>query len=86
MVWSLYRLVDKLPDYAMAFQQIFDSLLKVAECLGYGTARIRELAAGFQLSSLAAPAQSLLGALTGGASLLLLIIVMVLFLTFDARA
>lgn len=84
VVWSIARLVEKLPDYAAAFNQIFDSLLKVADGLGYGQQQIKDLASSFQISSLAAPAQSLLSALTGGASLLALIIAMVLFLTFDA--
>ena len=84
LVWSIYRLVDKLPDYEVAFQRILDSLLGLADRVGYGTERLRELVSSFQFSSLAAPAQTLLSALSGGASLLILIIVMVLFLTFDA--
>ncbi len=84
MVWSIARLVEKLPEYAAAFNRIFDSLIKVADGLGYGQEQIQKLASSFQLSSLAAPAQSLLSAITGGASLLALIIAMVLFLTFDA--
>jgi AI-2 transport protein TqsA len=84
VVWSIARLVEKLPDYATAFNQIFNSLLKVADGLGYGQQQIKDLASSFQVSSLAGPAQSLLSALTGGASLLALIIAMVLFLTFDA--
>jgi len=84
VVWSIARLVQKLPDYATAFTQIFNSLLKVADGLGYGQEQIQKLASSFQVSSLAAPAQSLLSAITGGASLLSLIVAVVLFLTFDA--
>ncbi len=84
VVWSVARLVDKLPDYAAAFNQILDSLLSLADRFGYGTDQLRSLASSLQLSSLAAPAQALLSALTGGVSLLALIIAVVLFLAFDA--
>jgi AI-2 transport protein TqsA len=84
VVWSIAKLVNKLPDYASAFQRIFNSLLKVADQFGYGQDQIKSLASSFQLSSLAAPAQALLSSISGGASLLLLIIAVVLFLTFDA--
>ena len=56
----------------------------VATRLGYGSEQIQNLASSFQLSSLTGPAQTLLGALTGGASLLILIIAVVIFLAFDA--
>ena len=84
VVWSIFRLVDKLPEYADAFNRIFDSLLKVADSVGYGQEQIRALGSSFQLSSLAAPAQALLKAITSGASLLLLIVAVALFLAFDA--
>jgi predicted PurR-regulated permease PerM len=84
VVYAVVRLVDTLPQYATAFTKIFNSLLGVSEQLGYGQAQIQKLASSFQLSSLAAPAQSLLSALSGGASLLLLIVTVVIFLAFDA--
>ena len=83
VVWSIYRLVATLPQYATAFGKIFDSLLGVANRLGYGAEQIRGLASSFQVSSLAGPAQSLLGALTSGASLLILILAVAIFLAFD---
>jgi AI-2 transport protein TqsA len=84
VVFAIYRLVDTLPQYATAFNQIFDSLLGVADRLGYGQAQIERLASSFQLSSLATPAQALLSAISGGASLLILIITVVIFLAFEA--
>jgi predicted PurR-regulated permease PerM len=84
VVYAVVRLVDTLPQYATAFTKIFNSLLGVSERLGYGQAQIQKLASSFQLSSLAAPAQSLLSAISGGASLLLLIVTVVIFLAFDA--
>ncbi|HEY0240450.1 MAG TPA: AI-2E family transporter, partial [Friedmanniella sp.] len=83
VVWSIYRLVATLPQYATAFTRIFDSLVKVTEQFGFGTAQITKLASSFQVSSLAAPAQTLLSALTGGASLLILIAAVVIFMAFD---
>jgi predicted PurR-regulated permease PerM len=83
VVWSLYRLVATLPQYGPAFTQIFNSLAGVAERFGYGADQIRQLASSFQVSSLAGPAQSLLGALTGGASLVILIAAVVIFMAFD---
>ncbi len=84
VVYAVFRLVDTLPQYADAFQRIFDSLLALSTRLGYGSQQIQNLASSFQLSSLSAPAQALLGALSGGASLLLLIVTVVIFLAFDA--
>jgi predicted PurR-regulated permease PerM len=84
VVYAVVRLVDTLPQYATAFTKIFNSLLGVSERLGYGQAQIQKLASSFQLTSLAAPAQSLLSAISGGASLLLLIVTVVIFLAFDA--
>jgi AI-2 transport protein TqsA len=86
VVWSVVRLVAKLPDYASAFTKIFGYLAGAAENLGYGAEQIRNLASQFQVSSLAAPAQSLLAAISGGASLLLLIVTVVIFLTFDSAS
>jgi predicted PurR-regulated permease PerM len=84
VVFAIYRLVDTLPQYASAFNKIFDSLLALSTRLGYGSEQIQNLANSFQLSSLAAPAQSLLSALSGGASLLLVIVTVVIFLAFDS--
>jgi len=86
VVFAIYRLVDTLPQYANAFNQIFDSLLALSTRLGYGSGQIQNLANSFQLSSLAAPAQSLLSAISGGASLLLVIVTVVIFLAFDAAS
>jgi AI-2 transport protein TqsA len=86
VVWSIVRLVAKLPDYASAFTKLFSYLAALAESLGYGAEQIRNLASQFKVSSLAAPAQSLLGAISGGASLLILIITVVIFLAFDAAS
>jgi AI-2 transport protein TqsA len=83
VVWSLYRLIATLPQYATAFTKIFDSLTKITESFGYGTEQIKQLASSFQVSSLSGPAQSLLSALTGGASLLILIIAVVIFMAFE---
>ena len=84
VVYAVVRLVDKLPDYASAFNRIFDSLLALSTRLGYGQQQIQNLASSFQLSSLTGPAQALLGALSGGASLLILVITVVIFLAFDS--
>jgi AI-2 transport protein TqsA len=83
VVWSIFKLVEKLPDYANAFNQIFQSLLRVADRLGYGQEQIQQLAGSFQVSSLAGPAQSLLNGVTSFGSLLVLIIAVVIFMAFD---
>lgn len=83
VVWSIYRLVETLPQYATAFGKILDSLVRLSERLGYGAEQIQRLASSFQVSSLAGPAQSLLSALTSGASLLILILAVAIFLAFD---
>jgi AI-2 transport protein TqsA len=84
VVFAIIRLVDKLPDYANAFAKIFSYLLGAADQLGFGQEEIRRLASSFDLTSLAGPAQSLLSSISGGLSLLLLVVTVVIFLAFDA--
>ncbi|WP_375425074.1 AI-2E family transporter [uncultured Friedmanniella sp.] len=86
VVFAIYRLVATLPQYQSAFTKIFDSLLALSTKLGYGQEQISKLASSFSLSSLSAPAQSLLSGISGGASLLLLIVTVVIFLAFDAAS
>ncbi|SDU88674.1 Predicted PurR-regulated permease PerM [Microlunatus sagamiharensis] len=83
VVWSVFKLVEKLPDYATAFNRIFQSLLGVADRLGYGQEQIQKLAGSFQLTSLAGPAQTLLSGVTSFGSLLVLIVAVVIFMAFD---
>jgi AI-2 transport protein TqsA len=84
VVFAVVRLVDRLPDYANAFNEIFGYLLGVANQLGYGQEQISALAQSVQLSSLAGPARILVSGVGGGLSLLLLIITVVIFLAFEA--
>ena len=84
VVFAVYRLVETLPEYADAFNQIFTQLLALADRLGYGQAQIEQLASSVQLSSLTGPAQALLSGISGGLSLLVLIATVVIFLAFDA--
>ena len=84
VVFAVVRLVDTLPRYASAFQQILGSLLGVAERLGFGQSQIEQLASSVQPSTLAGPAQSLLSGVSGGLSLLLLIVTVVIFLAFES--
>jgi predicted PurR-regulated permease PerM len=80
------RLVDKLPDYANAFREIFNYLVSLAARLGFGQNQLERLAGSVQLSNLAGPAQALLSGIGGGLSLLLLIVALVIFLAFDASS
>ncbi len=84
VVFAVVRLVETLPQYADAFNQIFTQLLALADRLGYGQAQIEQLASSVQLSSLTGPAQALLSGISGGLSLLVLIATVVIFLAFDA--
>jgi predicted PurR-regulated permease PerM len=86
VVFAVVRLVDKLPDYASAFQKIFDYLVGVASRLGFGRDQLERLASSVQLSSLAGPAQALVSGISGGLSLILLIVALVIFLAFDASS
>jgi AI-2 transport protein TqsA len=84
VVFAVVRLVETLPQYASAFEQIFTSSLSLAERLGFGRQQIEQLASSVQPSSLAGPAQSLLSGVSGGLSLLLLIVTVVIFLAFES--
>ncbi len=84
VVFAVVRLVDRLPQYAAAFNEIFGYLLGVANQLGFGQEQIEQLASSVQPSSLAGPAQRLLSGLGGGLSLLVLIVTVVIFLAFES--
>ena len=86
VAFAVARLVDKLPDYANAFREIFNYLVNVAARLGFGQDQLERLAGSVQLSNLAGPAQALLSGIGGGLSLLLLIVALVIFLAFDASS
>jgi predicted PurR-regulated permease PerM len=86
VVFAVVRLVETLPQYATAFTEIFNWLLGVANRLGYGAEQIQQLASSVQLSNLAGPAQALLSGISGGLSLILLIVTLVIFLAFDAAS
>jgi len=86
VAFAVARLVDKLPDYANAFREIFNYLVSLAARLGFGQAQLEKLAGSVQLSNLAGPAQALLSGIGGGLSLLLLIVAFVVFLAFDASS
>jgi predicted PurR-regulated permease PerM len=84
VVFAVVRLVETLPRYASAFAEILDSLLAATGRLGFGQQQIEQLASSVQPSSLAGPAQSLLSGVSGGLSLLVLIITIVIFLAFES--
>lgn len=83
-VWSLTRLVTTLPKYSEAFSSTFDQASAQLAKLGVKTASLDKLLASFDLSSFAGFAQTALNTVTSGVSLLILILAMVFFLTFDA--
>jgi AI-2 transport protein TqsA len=84
VVWSLARLVDSLPQYAEEFRNLLNYLLNVLEGAGVRESQLREYIAGLDLSTFSGVAQRLLSGITGGASLLLLVVTVVVFLAFDA--
>ena len=86
VAFAVARLVGTLPEYANAFDRIFNYLLGLSTRLGYGQEQLERLASSVQLSSLAGPAQALLSGISGGVSLLLLIVTVVIFLAFEAAS
>jgi AI-2 transport protein TqsA len=84
VVFAVVRLVETLPRYATAFTEILNSLLAMTERLGFGQQQIERLASSVQPSTLAGPAQSLLSGVSGGLSLLVLIVTIVIFLAFES--
>ena len=83
-VWTLTRLVDTLPSYADAFNDLFNSGLDQLSRFGVETDDLRRLIAGFNLSSFTGVASQILSTITSGLSLLALLVAMVVFITFDA--
>ena len=86
VIFAVVRLVETLPRYSSAFEEIFATLLGLAEQLGIGQQQIERLASSVQPSSLAGPAQSVLSGVSGGLSLLLLIVTIVIFLAFESAS
>jgi predicted PurR-regulated permease PerM len=83
-VWTLTVLVDTLPQYADEFTNLFNSALDQLSKYGVETTDLRRAIAGFNLSSFAGVASQVLSTITSGLSLLVLLLAMVVFITFDA--
>ena len=82
-VWSLTRLVAALPAYSSRFTDLFNQTLAQLARFGIDTSTLRRAVSSFDLSSFAGVAQTALSTVTSGLSLLVLLLVMVFFLTFD---
>lgn len=82
-VWSVSRLVTALPTYSSRFTDLFNQTLAQLARFGIDTTTIRKAVSSFDLSSFAGVAQTALSTVTSGVSLLILLLVMVFFLTFD---
>jgi AI-2 transport protein TqsA len=83
-VWSLTRLVNVLPEYADEFTNLFNSALDQLSRIGIETTDLRRAIEGFNLSSFTGLASQILSGITSGLSVLLLVLAMVVFVTFDA--
>src|ERR687898_927726 len=83
-VWSLTRLVNVLPEYADEFTNLFNSALDQLSRIGIETTDLRRAIEGFNLSSFTGVASQILSGITSGLSVLLLVLAMVVFITFDA--
>jgi AI-2 transport protein TqsA len=83
-VWTLTRLVDTLPQYGDEFTNLFNSALDQLSRFGVETTDLRRAIAGFNLSSFTGVASQILSTITSGLSLLVLLLAMVVFITFDA--
>ena len=83
-VWSLTRLVNVLPEYTEEFTNLFNSALDQLSRIGIETTDLRGAVEGFNLSSFTGVASRILSTITSGLSVLLLVLAMVVFITFDA--
>ena len=83
-VWSLSKLVTALPTYSGRFNDLFNQTLDQLARLGIETSTLSKAFSSFDLSSFAGVAQTALSTVTSGLSLLVLLLIMVFFITFDA--
>jgi predicted PurR-regulated permease PerM len=83
-VWSLTRLVNVLPEYTEEFTNLFNSALDQLSRIGIETADMRRAIEGFNLSSFTGVASRILSTITSGVSVLVLVLALVVFITFDA--
>ncbi|SDE17774.1 AI-2E family transporter [Auraticoccus monumenti] len=83
VVFALVRLVGQLDDYAAALQRLLVYASDLGARFGFDRQRIQDLASTVQPSSLAGPAQALLSGVSGGLTLLLLIVTVTVFLAFE---
>ena len=84
VVWSLARMVTTLPNYAAQFNNLLNSVLGQLAQFGISEEQIRNTASSLDLSSFTGIARTLLSGITGGASLLALMLAIAIFLAFDA--
>src|SRR5215216_56516 len=83
-IWSLTRLVNVLPEYTDDFTNLFNSALGQLGRYGIDTTDLQRAIEGFNLSSFTGVASQILSGITSGLSVLLLVLAMVVFITFDA--
>lgn len=81
---SITQLATTLPEYAPAFVRLYESSLQTLAGLGLGTEQLQSFLSNFDLSSLTGPVQTVLSGITDGLSLGGLMVVVVVFFTFDA--
>ena len=84
VVWSLARMVTALPEYAAQFDKLLTSALGQLAQIGISEGQIRNTASSLDLSSFTGVASALLSGITGGVSLLALMLAIAIFLAFDA--
>ncbi len=84
VVFAVVQLVNQIPQYADALTQVVDSAAGLLGRFGLSTQELRDMAAGITPTSLAGPAQALLSGLSGGVTLLLFILAVTLFLSFES--
>ncbi len=81
---SVAQLAVTIPDYSKQFEDLYDSVIAKLARLGVGEDQLREILGKLDVSNFTGVAKSLLSALSGGLSLFILLVTLIIFVAMDA--
>lgn len=86
VVYAAAKLAATIPDYSSKFQELYDSGINRLAKLGVEEEQLREIFGKIDVNNFTGVAKSLVSTLSGGLSLLLLLVTLLIFVGSDASS
>ena len=83
MIWSVLRLVEVMPEYVEQGTQLYDQTISQLARYGVEESQLEDLLTNVEPGQVAGVVRNLAGQLSGGASLLTLLVIGLIFLVLD---